>query len=72
MDMDLPSLTTVERKAMAAELNAYLGVIPPDERELPGFPGKPNKWERHGHGRNNVTMLQKRRQRSSLLLGGQN
>jgi hypothetical protein len=50
-DKDVPMLSTAERKAMAAELTAYLGVIPPEERELPGFPGKPGKWERHGHGK---------------------
>jgi hypothetical protein len=40
-----------ERRALAAELTAYLAIIPPEERELPGFPGKVGKWERHGHGR---------------------
>ncbi len=48
---EAPVLSMAERRALAAQLTAYLAIIPPEERALPGFPGTPGKWERHGHGR---------------------
>jgi hypothetical protein len=49
-----------ERRALAAQLTAYLAVIPPEERALPGFPGTPSKWERHGHGRQHTVQCKKK------------